>query len=435
MNILIPSLIVVHVLFFFLGFRYGWSVFQYDELRLVQLLITIVSIIYIIRSGKIHFSLLSCIILVIIFLQILINYNKLDFYSKQDILLLNSIFFIFYSLKISFEENSNKMKIIIPTLFFSLFPTIFIFLSIYNLISLGDWFDWQLNGGSVRIFDSAIVPIYYFILYYFYKNPKANWLLILVFLISLSLFFDGARSAIISCILPIIFLFIVSKENRILASKTLIVFFMGFIAHYLTFFLYNIIYNVQVSLFVARSSTSSRLELWKFAYFEWLKTPFSGAGGGFLSGLNSINVNHLHNFYLKILFEWGIAGFLILILILKKKAEYLLGNNNLILKMGITGVAIDAFFSGNLIYPGSFFSCILFLGFAFSTAIDHKIHQWQFLSKLIFSLFASLFLYIIFFEFYNDFTCWGCGSYEGREAPGFWYYGATKHLVPAEQIP
>ena len=100
MNILIPSLIVVHVLFFFLGFRYGWSVFQYDELRLVQLLITIVSIIYIIRSGKIHFSLLSCIILVIIFLQILINYNKLDFYSKQDILLLNSILFIYYSLKI-----------------------------------------------------------------------------------------------------------------------------------------------------------------------------------------------------------------------------------------------------------------------------------------------------------------------------------------------
>ncbi|MDU6099696.1 MAG: hypothetical protein E6657_02665, partial [Acinetobacter sp.] len=35
----------------------------------------------------------------------------------------------------------------------------------------------------------------------------------------------------------------------------------------------------------------------------------------------------------------------------------------------------------------------------------------------------------------QDIMCWGCGSYDGRMAPNFWFYGAAEHLIPASQIP
>ena len=47
----------------------------------------------------------------------------------------------------------------------------------------------------------------------------------------------------------------------------------------------------------------------------------------------------------------------------------------------------------------------------------------------------ALFGYILFTEFHKDLICWGCGSYDSVEAPGFWYYGAAKQLIPADQIP
>lgn len=437
MKSLVPNLVVFHIVLFFLGVGYGWSLFQYDELRLIQLSICILSIFYLILNKKANLSVITIFVAITVFLLIIVNYENYNLYNKQDLLLIISFFFIFFALKFSFEKKNEKPFFLFLIVISALFPTTFIFLSIFNYIDKGLWFDWQLNAGSIRIFDSAIIPIFYFTLYIFSENHKLknNIFLLCIFLIALSIFFDGARAALLSCIIPLIFTFILSKESRLLIFRTFLCFIVAFIVYYLTIYLFNNLNEKQVELSIVRGSSSSRLDIWIFAFTEWLKSPIWGVGGGFLAELDSINVNHLHNSYFKLIFEWGVIGLLILICILISNYKYLIGDNNIILKAGILGIAIDAFFSGNLIYPGSLLTCVLFLGFTYSKVENSNNLNTTYLSKLVFIIFGALFLYILIVDFYNDFICFGCGSYMGREAPGFWYYGAAKNLIPADQIP
>lgn len=437
MKLFIPNLVAFHIFLFFLGIGYGWSVFQYDELRLIQLSICIISIVYLVLSKKACLSIATCTVAITIFLLLIVNYENLNQYNKQDLLLLISFFLTLFSLKFSFEQRSEEPKLLYFIILAALIPCTFIFLSIFNYIDKGLWFDWQLNSGSIRIFDSAIIPIFYLTLYVFSEKQKLkdNIFLLCIFLIALSIFFDGARSALLSCIVPLILIFILSKENRSLIFRASVGFIAAFLVYYLTIYLFSTLNDKQVELSIARGSSSSRLDIWTFAFSEWLKSPIWGLGGGFLGGLDSINVNHLHNFYFKLVFEWGGAGLLLLICIVRKNYQYLTDDNNTILKAGILGIAMDAFFSGNLTYSGSLLTCILFLGFAYSKEKNSIKLNTIYLSKLVFVTFGVFFLYILVFDFYDDFICWGCGSYMGREAPGFWYYGAAKNLIPADQIP
>ena len=106
-------------------------------------------------------------------------------------------------------------------------------------------------------------------------------------------------------------------------------------------------------------------------------------------------------------------------------------------RMGICAVAVDAFFSGNLVYPASQISIVLLLGLAFSQyKSDLQVaRQTKYLSKFVILLWFGLFMYILGNYFLQDLLCWQCGSNAELMAPGFWYYGKAEHLIHHSLIP
>ncbi len=438
MNILL-SFMLIQIVLFFLGIGYGWSVFQYDELRLLQLLLGFLGFFYLLFNKKINLSHMSILCFFLIFLILIFNYKIFNIYNKQDLVLFISSFFILLSLKYLFQENNFNDKYIYILVISAIIPALFIFLSIFNLFDQRHWFDWQLNSGSVRIYDSALVPIYYFVLYLGSTNNRFNnsFFSLFIIMIGLALFFDGARSALLSCILPLVMVFIFSNKHRMLVIKIIGYMLFSFAVYYGTFWFFSLVNEREIWLSIEKYSSSSRFDIWYLVFLEWLKTPFIGIGGGGLAEFQSVVPNHLHNFYLKLIFEWGVIGVVLFIWIIYKNFKFIFGANDWILKAGILGIAIDALFSGNLIYPGSLLTCLMYLAFAFSkenSSICIEVFS-QKKSKFLVLLFGALFGYILFTEFHKDLICWGCGSYDSVEAPGFWYYGAAKQLIPADQIP
>ena len=131
-----------------------------------------------------------------------------------------SIFFICLAL---YQQNcldNKKENIIAILILFSILPCFFIFASIFNLIKDNTWYDWQLNSGTIRIFDSYIVPIFWFSLYLYNKNNKIihNFYYFICFLIGLALFFNGARSALMSLIIPLLILLFILKKDKIIQN-------------------------------------------------------------------------------------------------------------------------------------------------------------------------------------------------------------------------
>lgn len=103
----------------------------------------------------------------------------------------------------------------------------------------------------------------------------------------------------------------------------------------------------------------------------------------------------------------------------------------------MVAILVDAMFSGSMVYPASQMACILFLAFAFSQRQQSKEYlKYPYrLTKLLIALWGVVFIYITIVYLAQDIMCWGCGSYDGRMAPNFWFYGAAEHLIPASQIP
>ncbi len=59
---------------------------------------------------------------------------------------------------------------------------------------------------------------------------------------------------------------------------------------------------------VMRVGTSMRAEMWSFVFEQWKEKPWSGVGGGYLSEIQYKYGHHIHNLYLRLIFEWGIVG-------------------------------------------------------------------------------------------------------------------------------
>ena len=73
MKSLVPNLVVFHIVLFFLGVGYGWSLFQYDKLRLIQLSICILSIFYLILNKKANLSVITIFVAITVFLLIIVK--------------------------------------------------------------------------------------------------------------------------------------------------------------------------------------------------------------------------------------------------------------------------------------------------------------------------------------------------------------------------
>lgn len=430
------NLIIVQFICFFLGIRWGWVLFQYDELRIFELIFGAIAFVILILNSKLCFSKQTLLIFYFIFTIIFFDFLNYSIFQIYDLVSLLSLCFIFLILMKSIHNLKSYLFLIIS----AIIPCLFIFLSMYNMVVNKIWFDWQLNAGSIRIYDSTIIPIFYFSVYLKtiqYKFMDKIYPIVII-LIGMSLFFDSARSALLSCTIPIIFYALLNKQYRILLFKTLIYLFLSFVIYWSFFYFYNFYNEVDQKLSIYRLDSSLRSEIWKLSYKLWLQKPWSGIGGGFLAKIKYPYGYHMHNFYLRMIFEWGIIGILFLYFILSKIIELIKSRNiNPVLIAGFFGISIDALFSGNLIYPSSQLACVLYVAFVFSF-IEEKFFCGTvqvIFSKIIIILFGVLFFYILYFYMIDDISCYGCGSFGGREAPNFWYYGASEKLIDGSQIP
>lgn len=437
MRNLIFYLLILQLISFFLGIRIGWTLFQYDELRIIQVLLGAISFIYIIVYSKIKFSKQAIFTCIFIIFFIIYFFKTFSIFQFQDLMIFLSLLSIFIALL----QSDYKVNLIFLILIFScIIPCFFIFLSVFNLFYNVQWFDWQLNGGSIRIYDSTIIPIFYFSVYLRsinYNHIEKIYPLI-IFMIGLALFFDGARSGIISCILPIMIMLVMSEKYRDILIKTILYFFASFSFYFVTFKLFHYLNELDRNLSVSRLTTSSRLEIWSYVYYQWLNNPLRGLGGGFLAQTKQLSVLHMHNLYLRLIFEWGIMGVTLLVFLFYNFIK-LMGSNkvSLILKLGVLGIAIDSLFSGNWIYPSSQLISILYFSFVYSFYYDEfNIASIQLkISKIIIIVFGTLFFYILYFYFFDDLSCYKCGSYGGLEAPNFWHYGGAERLIDGSEIP
>lgn len=427
---------------FFLGYKLGWSVFQYDELRLLQILITSIVFIILIFKAKLNFNIKNIFFNILIFSLLLFQINTFGIFQFQDLVLLFIIVIISFYLSLELKENNETQYLnhILLFLFIcSVFPVFFITLSIKDLFRDGIWYSWQMNAGNIRIYDSVIVPIIFLVIYLKsidYKYISYIYPLI-VFLLTLSLWFDGARAALLSVFLGLAVFFIFSKQYRKLILGTGAIILLSFTVYHFTYYFYNQTNGVEKSLNVIRTSTSGRWELWAYMYQQWIEQPWKGVGGNFLA-TTDYPLNHLHNFYFKLIFEWGVLGFIFLCWIFYQLKKVLTSDDvHIALKAGICAVAVDAFFSGNLVYPASQISIFLLLGLAFS---QYKpdiqiVSKTKYLSKIVILLWFGLYIFIVGNYFLQDLLCYQCGSHAELMAPGFWYYGKAEHLIHHSLVP
>ncbi|MBH8249433.1 O-antigen ligase family protein [Acinetobacter baumannii] len=434
-NILFLSTIV-YLVIALLGYQIGWAYFQYDELRLLHFPLALSALLLLIFSKRINFSIFSQCCFFLIGLMVLNQFINYGIFQLLELFSAISLLLILIALTNSFKESEYAVIGLGLIVLAAMVPCLFIFVSILNFISVQQWFDWQFNSGSIRIYDSVIVPLFFLLI--FLKNKKVPYIQYLyplgIFLFALAWLFDGARSALLAVLIGLTSLFIFSKDNRRLVLQTIVYMFVAFAVYKSTVYFAD-----KNTMTVLRTGTSLRAEMWKFVFEQWKQHPFTGVGGGYLSKIQYAYGHHIHNLYLRLIFEWGVIGFIFLIWMLYQLIGLFKDRAvSLVLKAGVIAVLVDAMFSGNMVYPASQIACILFIALAFS----QRHHIGDFTSafsiwstKVLVGMWGILFLYIAIVHFGQDLSCWNCGSYGGRMAPNFWEYGGAEHLISSDQIP
>lgn len=434
-NNILSLLIGIYLIAALLGYQIEWSVFQYDELRLLQFPLAIYALLILIFTKKIEYSIFTQIIFSLIGILISIQLTNYNIFQFQELWSEIALLFILSASTYTLKNIENIKHGIALIIFSAFIPCLFICISITNFILYKQWFDWQFNSGTIRIYDSVIVPIFFFLI--FLRNKQYPYIYyfypVAVFFFTLAWLFDGARSALLAIMTGLFYLFIFSKQNRNLILQAIGYMLFAFLVHKAVVYLAD-----KNTMTVLRTGTSLRSEMWRFVFEQWKETPWSGVGGGYLAKIQYGYGHHMHNLYLRLIFEWGIVGVIFLVWIIYQVVRLFIDKGVLpIAKAGVAAVLIDAMFSGSMVYPASQIACVLFISFAVSQRQQSKEYfkSSYGVTKILISLWGALFLYITIMYLGQDLTCWGCTSYVGRMAPNFWEYGSTQHLIPASQIP
>ncbi|MCB2277294.1 O-antigen ligase domain-containing protein, partial [Acinetobacter baumannii] len=192
--------IVIYLITALLGYRIGWSVFQYDELRLLQFPLALCALLILIYAKKLKFSIYSQITFFIIGVFILIQHINWGIFEFQELWSAIALLLIFSALTYELRNIKNIEHGIALVVVTAIIPCLFILISIFNFIIHQQWFDWQFNSGTIRIYDSVIVPLFFFLINL--KNKKYPYISyfypIAIFFFALAWFFDGARSALLA---------------------------------------------------------------------------------------------------------------------------------------------------------------------------------------------------------------------------------------------
>lgn len=428
-------LVAIYLIAALLGYQIGWSVFQYDELRLLQFPLALCALSILIFTKEIEYSIFTHVIFFLIVVSTTIQITNYSIFQFEELWSAIALLFIFSVLTYELKNKKNREHGLAFIVVSAFIPCLFICVSITNFIFYKQWIDWQFNSGTIRIYDSIIVPIFFFLIFLKNKNfPYFHYFYsVATFFFALAWFFDGARSALLAVAIGLLIFFIYSRENRKLILQSCIYICLAFLVYKTTIYFAD-----KNTMSVIRAGTSMRAEMWSFVFEHWKEKPWSGVGGGYLSEIQYKYGHHVHNLYLRLIFEWGIVGCIFLVWMIYQVIKLFRDKNALpIAKAGLIAILVDAMFSGSMVYPASQMACILFLAFAFSQRQQSKEYlKYPYrLSKLLIALWGAVFIYITIVYLGQDIMCWGCGSYDGRMAPNFWFYGAAEHLIPASQIP
>lgn len=432
-GVIILYIFIFFIAIFLCGLHLHWLSNLYDESRLLQiLLIFFIAIFNVFSLKKIKLKKNDIIFFLIIInfclFLILVNMNVFQAY---DLIMWIIVFIgLFFIVNTYSDNESDKNKIAILVLI-SILPCLFLPFTIYEFIVNDVNYDWQINSSSIRIYDSVIVPIFWLAIYLKINDNKIiNKLYpVMCILIALALLMDSARSALISIIFPLLLLFIFDFQQRKLTINTIFYIFIAFIIYKSIYFLHDCFLGEESSLSIARLSTSYRIEIWDFMYHKWLEKPVFGVGGGYLAEHNFKYGHHMHNVYLRLIFEWGILGLVILLWAFHKVFLLFKSDVPMVLKMGVFAVLIDAGFSGSFIYPASQFSVVLLLGVAYSLNKSNTLENNVNNSKYLIGLWLIVLIYLVINFVGLDLICWSCSSIDGRAAPFFWEHGASKGLA------
>lgn len=427
-------LIFLYLVLFLLGFHLDWVANPYDESRLLQIILAVVLVFfYLFKKEKKEVTLDKA--LLFFFILIALWYAVGNWFQVVDLILwlnLGLLFFILKKFDFHSEVTRNSLILLI---IFALFIHFFIPLVFYDFIVNGKLYSWQMNSSSIRILNSVIIPIFWLSCFFKRKNKYINILYpFICYFFGLGLLVDGARSALLSLIVPLVLLFILNQEYRKEVFKTFIWLFFAFITYQSVYYIYNLIHGTDRSLNIARYSSSYRAEMWIFMFEEWKKNPLLGTGGGYLAQIQYQYGHHIHNVYLRLVFEWGILGIIALVWLGYHFMRLLKSSVDVVLKMGVLSIAIDAMFSGNFIYPVSQVICVLFIALTFSQMKTQVATNSKYVikEKYLFLPIFILYCLLVVTHLGSDIICVGCGSAEGRAAPFFWEHGGSTKLERVE---
>lgn len=299
---------------------------------------------------------------------------------------------------------------------------------------------WTQSFTNIRMLDDALLPC----LLLLWARPA--WLAVcpeqnkwkswtihsLVFIVStiylLSFLFHGARAALFALSIGLAFIIIF----RCVSWKKLILPFGTIIAASTIFFLFKK-YQIASGSKLIRSGTSGRTELWEKAIKLWSEQPIWGIGGNHFSLYppNYISA-HPHNILIQWFSEWGLAGVLVFLLLcplVYTVFKYRCNISPFILA-AVVALAVNALFSGVLVYPVSQILALFPLAWAMAQLpTAQTTYHYKTISPSIKILIVVISIALLSVH-YKDLFCKDCMSADWHGAPRFWDAGRASHLIP-----
>lgn len=351
MSKIISSIFILWMLLIFSSNSLTWSSYPYDTWRQIQMVFCISLIIYCFSTTKLsilHTKILNYLnITTILYLFLTINFAapaKLSLLCL-NVLLINTILY----LSIQFQKNSvYKNLVLLYTLcLIPLLSTIRLILEKIFLISHTDPLVsklWLGNFSNMRQFDDAVLPIFFIGLSIIplLKNKYLKRLCILSMILIIVGNLDNGARAILLSIASALLISVIVYKNFKMFKYSWIILSVATIIHL-------VLIQITPSYPILRSSSSGRIEIWNQAINYWIDFPLLGT-----PNLNEyISVLHPHNYFLQLISDYGVMGFIIITYILFIYWHIWKNRHNLhpYLFAGAIAIACNAMLSGSMIYP------------------------------------------------------------------------------------
>lgn len=373
-SLLLYFLPVIYLFIVFFSFVSGRIHSAYDEWRILELFLLFLSFVCYGALQKRTFFISHKFLIVAAVFFVMTSVSMLQAQDVRlamlDFLLITSLVCYIY---ISFDlsRSMTGTSVDMPAAVISLFPvyTVLWFWVGYTLHGLSDLTTaWHGLFTNIRCYNDTLLPCL-FLLWYrpsFLKVRRA-----LVVLVSsmylLTLWIDAARAVWLSLVFGLLVAALLKKDSRNIL--------LPLVSIAISFVLYQLLLFFEpktVTYTVARYSSSGRWVMWLGSWQAWLDNLVFGIGGANFvlidHEINPQGLGHPHNLIVQLVLEWGGAGVLAVVLMLRWCWRYLKPNYTKVPTMllaGLFAIMLNVLLSGAYIYPESQVAMLFFLMVSF----------------------------------------------------------------------